>query len=143
MKIKLLFTSLLLAISTTVVAEQQTPDKCPSIAALRNAHLEKYLTDQNAGSGGFEVSVANKFDTNSVWRLWISEMKANNYDEARWKLNVYLNQIATFRDGPLAFSEHDVSGWICLYEGYNKLRMVAITPDFFQQPTSLTKKYSR
>ncbi len=131
MKLKLLLTGTLFALSSAAFAMPEKPDRCPSVASISAAGIEKNLHEFQ--ERGWFLDARNKFDTNTMWRFGIGEIGRMSYDAALWRVTVYLHQIAKFRDGPLHYVDKDYDGYICWYETYKKLMVMAVTSNHSQQ----------
>ena len=114
--------------SSSVLAIPAPPKTCPTIDSMRYANVENL-----AASNGSHMMVFtnNKFDTSNMWSLVIDMPEIHDYDAAVWSTHVLLNQIATFRDGPIKFMDNkDPYGphWVCQYETYQAGVFFTITP---------------
>lgn len=131
MRFKLLALAGLLA-CTSASATQQAPRSCPTLESMRLAHV-----DQNPIQDGssYIIFTNQKFHTKSDWSLMIQLPHSRDFESARWSGQVLLNQIATFRDGPIKFgTERDGFHWVCQYETYQNGWFFAVTPTFPAPP---------
>lgn len=110
MKFKILTSLFLLTASQLLFAAiSQTPEKCPSVDAIRSVGINEasYLND---GSWSFMIPNSN-FDTNVHWQFIMeANFITNNMSEALVFANVALPDLE-FVNGPV----YDGKVWMCGY----------------------------
>jgi hypothetical protein len=127
MKIKLLATAAILALSTTVYALPQKPEKCPSTSAIHDAGLGDDIIVQDNHGQWIVGLMSSEYDTPGVtWTFLVGNIDAADQEEAYNKAKDSLETIQ-FQKGPVPIQQ--ISRWGCVYNNENNYIAIAVTPD--------------
>ena len=109
--ISALSASLLLAVSQVSMAT--TPDKCPTVDALKSAFLVKFNRETN-GTWTADA-VDSNYDTNAVWQFAITDIDGDRDETAVANAKKAMSSLH-YGAGPIHFID---SFYVCMY--YNDM----------------------
>lgn len=114
MKLASILAPLALLVTTSALASQQMPEKCPSVNALKSANFERISVLPNAAQWLVIGAIDNKYDTNTDWSFLVavSRYNAQTTDDA-YKLARKSLETLSFVNGPEYFDGMDAYG--CTY----------------------------
>lgn len=126
MNYKVIFTSALLFIITPTINAQPLSNKCPEVTAVQNVasnfKVKKYDENYNV----WFAYQNNKFNTKNTWTFMMTDVHANNEDDAH---NKFMNALKGLRFVKGADGEDGSVS--CYYNAADGLKPVAKTPPFF------------